>query len=176
MTLQLLLLRHAKSDWNAEYGGDHERPLNDRGRRHAAVMGRFVAAADLVPDLVLCSTAVRASSTLEEARRAGGWSGDAVEVRPVEGIYGGSVGTVIELLRRLHGEDRAARVMVVGHEPTMSSLVSTLTGCVCRYPTACLAVMQLAGDDWRRWGKDRCELVMLAPPRAVEALERRSEH
>ena len=52
---QLLLLRHAKSAWPDV--DDHERPLARRGRRDAPVAGRWLRAAGLVPDRVVCSTA-----------------------------------------------------------------------------------------------------------------------
>ena len=47
----LLLMRHAKSDWDADYGPDHDRPLNERGLRSARLMGRVLAEEGLVPDL-----------------------------------------------------------------------------------------------------------------------------
>ena len=59
------LLRHAKSSWDDELLGDHERPLAPRGRKAAARIARWAAANGLRPDLVLCSTAVRARATLE---------------------------------------------------------------------------------------------------------------
>src|SRR3546814_19376386 len=62
---ELLLLRHAKSDWKDKTLGDFDRPLAARGRRAAALMGRLLAEEDLAPDLVLCSTARRAVETVE---------------------------------------------------------------------------------------------------------------
>ena len=70
---QLLVLRHGKSDWDADYRGDHERPLASRGRRAAAAVGRFLAAAGPMPDRVLSSSAVRALSTVRLAAEAGRW-------------------------------------------------------------------------------------------------------
>lgn len=63
--LRLLLLRHAKSDWHTESDHDHERPLASRGERDAIRIGRFLTAAGLRPELVLCSTAIRARRTVE---------------------------------------------------------------------------------------------------------------
>src|SRR4051812_49332739 len=60
----LMLLRHAKSSWDDSALGDHERPLNKRGTRDGARIGKYMADNGLGPDLVLCSDAVRARATL----------------------------------------------------------------------------------------------------------------
>ena len=65
MALQLLLLRHAKSSWGDPDLDDHTRPLSERGSRVADVMASFLAAKNLSPDLVLCSTAERTRRTLD---------------------------------------------------------------------------------------------------------------
>jgi phosphohistidine phosphatase len=80
VTRSLLALRHAKSDWSAGYGPDRDRPLAPRGVTAARLIGRFVTAAGLEPDLVLSSPAERARATAGLAVAAGGW-GVAVEIR-----------------------------------------------------------------------------------------------
>jgi phosphohistidine phosphatase len=64
---RLILLRHGKTESVAATGGDFERSLTDRGRRDAALMGRVLAEAGIVPDLALVSPARRARETWEEA-------------------------------------------------------------------------------------------------------------
>ena len=59
----LLILRHAKSSWNNLDLPDYDRPLNKRGKRDAPRMGDFLRHQDLVPDLVISSTAKRAKKT-----------------------------------------------------------------------------------------------------------------
>jgi phosphohistidine phosphatase len=49
--LELLVMRHAKSDWDAGTD-DHERPLAERGVKAARKVGRFLARAEMVPELV----------------------------------------------------------------------------------------------------------------------------
>lgn len=74
----LLVMRHAKSDWNADYGRDHDRPLNQRGVRSARYMGQLLSEEGKVPDLVITSTAVRARSTAQLANDAGDWDAEIV--------------------------------------------------------------------------------------------------
>ncbi|MGH3650616.1 MAG: SixA phosphatase family protein, partial [Acidimicrobiia bacterium] len=111
-------MRHAKSDWDAVYGADHHRPLNDRGIRSARIMGRLLAADDMAPDLVVASTAVRARSTAELAKQAGSWHGEIIlEPR----LYGTSTETAIQVAATAPPVNR---LMLVGHQPTWSLLVS----------------------------------------------------
>ena len=70
----LYVLRHAKSDWDASYGVDFDRPLSERGVRAADLIGRFLASIDEAPDHVIASTAERARRTVELAVEAGDWT------------------------------------------------------------------------------------------------------
>ena len=73
MTMQprvLYLLRHAKSSWSDDRLDDHDRPLAKRGDDAVVRLRRYVAATGIAPDLVLCSTAVRAKQTLEPIAKA----------------------------------------------------------------------------------------------------------
>src|SRR5262249_52313556 len=63
--LSLLLLRHAKSSWDDPALADFDGPLASRGEEAARRMGAYMAAQELAPDLIMCSTAERARQTLE---------------------------------------------------------------------------------------------------------------
>jgi len=72
----LLVLRHAKSSWDDPALGDHERPLNKRGRRDAPRMGELVREYGLIPDVVISSDAVRARRTAEAVAEAARYAGE----------------------------------------------------------------------------------------------------
>jgi phosphohistidine phosphatase len=61
----LHLPRHAKSSWRDIGLGDHARPLSKRGRGTARAMAKQMERAKIAPDIVQCSTAIRAKETLE---------------------------------------------------------------------------------------------------------------
>jgi phosphohistidine phosphatase len=63
MTRTLILIRHAKSDWDDPALSDHDRPLNARGQRSAPRIGAWLAEQGVTPDAVLCSTALRTRET-----------------------------------------------------------------------------------------------------------------
>ena len=152
----LLLMRHAKSDWADAALEDHDRPLNDRGRRDAPRMGRLLAAEGLVPDLVVCSTAVRARQTLE-GLAAGGGLGEAAVVYEAS-LYLASPATILAVARAAAaaaaaaGGDDPERVLLIGHNPGMEELASRLAGRFVRFPTATIAVCELADGAWAGLG------------------------
>src|SRR5215475_12494664 len=66
----LYLLRHAKSSWKDPGLDDLDRPLNKRGRESAKTMAAYLRRARISPDVVVCSTALRAKQTLEPIANA----------------------------------------------------------------------------------------------------------
>ena len=59
----LILVRHAKSSWDAPGLSDIDRPLNERGKKDAPEMANRLKARKLHIDLFVSSTAKRASKT-----------------------------------------------------------------------------------------------------------------
>lgn len=154
----LLVLRHAKSDWNAQYGSDHDRPLNPRGVEAAARVGSLVSDLGLVPDLVISSTALRARATAELAIEAGGWE-TVLELTP--DFYHSGVDGTLDVVSRV---DAADRLMIVGHQPTWGLLVVHLTGVPAEIKTATLAVVALPLSAWDQIGDTPARLVGLHHP------------
>ncbi len=140
---RLMILRHAKSDWNAAYGGDHERPLNTRGMRAARAVGIAVARSGEIPDMAMTSTATRARTTLDEAIDAGSWDTAVSEDRR---LYGTSPAGALEVASA--APDDIERLMLVGHQPTWGSLVRALTGASVVVKTATLVAVDLRITRW----------------------------
>ncbi|MGC9220115.1 MAG: SixA phosphatase family protein [Solirubrobacteraceae bacterium] len=124
---RLYLLRHAKSSWEMEGVADHDRPLSDRGRRAAALMADYVAAHAINPEMVLCSTAVRALSTLQAVLPGRLDGADARTAARVEHeLYSADATQLLKRLQRLSADVQS--VMVVGHNPTLQELALALAG------------------------------------------------
>ena len=139
----LLLMRHGKSDWDADYDQDHERPLNDRGVRSARIMGRLLAGNDLMPELIITSTAVRARSTATLASEAGGWDSEIV-LDP--NLYGTGADAAVQAASTAPD---VQRLMLVGHQPTWSILVSVLSGEKVDMKTGTVAVLEFDIGEWK---------------------------
>lgn len=139
----LLVLRHAKSSWKDPGLGDHDRPLNKRGKRDAPRMGALLDADAPLPELILASTARRAQDTARRVAEAAGFEG---EIEPREELYHAPPQAYLEALADV--SDALACVMIVGHNPGMEMLVSSLAGRYERFPTAALAHLVLHIEAW----------------------------
>jgi phosphohistidine phosphatase len=140
----LLLLRHAKSSWNNAMLSDHDRPLNDRGLQDAPRMGRLLHSEDLVPDLIISSTARRAADTADAVALAAGYEGD---ITYTGRLYHAEPETYLALAAKL--DDAVDRVLMIGHNPGLEELVEDLSGHAERMPTAALATFQIDINTWR---------------------------
>lgn len=169
--LRLLLLRHAKSSWDDEGQDDHERPLAKRGAREAPLIGRLISEHSLKPDLILCSTAVRARATLTLVLSALNGGPPAIEYD--EALY---VAPPDRLLACVQKVETAETVMVVGHNPGLHALALSLIGdggrkdlafLATAFPTACLAVIEFEVAGWADIAPATGRLAMLATPKRL---------
>lgn len=117
----LTLLRHAKSSWSDTGLADIRRPLADRGRRDAPLMGRRLAAHGLRPDLLLTSPAKRAEQTADLIEPA---FGAAPERLTDARLYHASPGEILSVLADT--EDRFGDVIVVAHNPGLTLLANMM--------------------------------------------------
>lgn len=165
---RLLLLRHAKSSWSDATVGDHDRPLNERGRQAAAAMGDALRAEALVPDLVLCSSARR---TCETAARLALPEATAIEIE--HDLYLADPHTLLERVRRVG--DGVQTLMVVGHNPTIHDVALELAGdgdpaalaaIAQKFPTGALAVLRV-DTGWRGLQPDGAFLERFLTPRGL---------
>lgn len=163
---RVVLLRHAKTEQSSP---DHDRELTDRGWADAAAAGRWLLSSELVPDLVLCSTATRARQTWEGAAGAGDRLQQA-EVWPERAIYQAHPADLLDVLRG--APDDAATLLLVGHHPGVGSLVAGLADPEASrpallqavqqdFPTCTLAVLEPAGRAWPDLAPESARLVEL---------------
>jgi phosphohistidine phosphatase len=160
----LLVMRHAKSDWGASCAGDHERPLAQRGIKAARRIGRFLTDAGAVPDLILSSTATRALTTAELAAEAGDWG---CEIQTTDDLYASHAERVLEVVGEV--ENGVERLLIAGHEPTWSTLVTWLIGGGrVRMPTAAVACLDFPHGEWSDLAPGACELRWFITPKMLK--------
>ncbi len=145
---RLILTRHAKSSWDDPAIDDHDRPLNDRGRRAAEELGRWLASRGYVPDEVLSSDAVRTRQTWEGVAP---FLRDAPEPSFTGALYHASPEAMLAALRAATGQT----VMMIGHNPGIAAFASMLPARppqdpdFGRYPTAATLVVDFEIASWR---------------------------
>lgn len=146
-----MLLRHAKSDWPGGVS-DHQRPLAPRGRKAAPVMGRYMKAEGLLPDLAIVSSSTR---TVETWALVSDELGCAVPHRLEPRIYEAQPEALLAVIRDV--TDDVQTLLLVGHNPGSEELASDLIAygdryaaqrLRAKYPTCGLAVLDFDVDSW----------------------------
>ena len=122
--MNLYILRHAIAVEHGTpgYENDADRPLTDEGKRKLRRVTRAMAAMDLSFGLILSSPYPRAKETAEIAARELGLT-DRLELSETL-TPGGSTEQLIEWLNQR--DPKPKNVLLVGHEPYLSGLVSRL--------------------------------------------------
>jgi phosphohistidine phosphatase len=131
---RLIVLRHAKAATPLGVT-DLERPLADRGRRDAAAVGDDLRGTGDLPDLVICSPALRTVQTHEML---------ALDA-PVEfdrRVYENEAHVLLDMLAEQ--PESVGTLLLIGHNPSMHELVETLSGQRREsFPTAAMAIIEL---------------------------------
>lgn len=142
---KLLLVRHAKSGWEDFSQPDHNRPLNKRGLADAPMMGQRLLHKQIVPELIVSSTAYRAEATAKLL---------ATELQLLDkiitdtNIYEAGIGHLMEVIFGL--DDRFNQVMLVGHNPGFTMLTNYLQDDkhIDNMQTCATALLSFDIDSW----------------------------
>jgi len=158
----LLIMRHAKSDWGNSSISDFDRPLNDRGKTAAPMMGNELLKRKKSPELIISSPAKRAKSTAEIVLKESGCS------QPIQfenEFYFGHIEEIIKIVKK--SDNSFERIMVVGHNPTLEDLIDELiiddNGF--SMSTAAIASILFDIDDWAEINKKSGILEWLIIPK-----------
>ena len=125
-------------------------------------MGRLLRDEQVLPDMILSSTAARALGTATLVAQASGHHG---ELRTLPELYLAEVPVYLQVIRAL--DDRHARVMLVGHNPGLEELLATLTGADARMPTAALAHVRFDLERWADVDAGRGALLRIWRPKEL---------
>ena len=165
----LLLMRHAKSSWKDDNLEDHERPLKKRGRKDSKRIAKTLKANDLVPELILSSSAVRAKETVSIMGDTLDYQG---KINFSDEFYMGEPQDFINVLQTL--SDDYKTVMIVAHNPGLEALMQIYHGEVETLPTAGLGYLILALDTWKdMYMSTMGDLIGLWKPKDLKEKEKK---
>ncbi len=149
---KLYILRHAKSASPSNID-DHERPLNKRGEDACKLIGKYLKSNNIVPEGILCSTALRTKSTIKNILREAGFDKD-VEFN--KKLYLATAGEILKELAK--ADDDINSVMIICHNPGVQHLALVLFGggdleaakkIKEKYSTAAMAEFSFQVDSWK---------------------------
>lgn len=144
--VEWMLVRHGKSDWSDSTASDKARPLNNRGRKDAIFLGQKIQERDLVPDRILCSTALRTIQTLQGMMQVLSQYSETrlPEILYFDELYLAAPQTIEQIVAANHGGK--GRLMCIGHNPGLESLASRLALDSLVMKTAHLLIFR--GKNW----------------------------
>lgn len=147
----LILMRHAKSSWANDSLADFDRPLNERGKKASPLMARWLEENSLVPDTILCSTALRTKQTSDFIMAE--WKQPCCRF-DIQALYLASPNTILKVLTT-HGPTESKVLLLIGHNPGFETLASMLSGKAIIMPTAAVAVFRFRQSS--SWSIDLSE-------------------
>jgi phosphohistidine phosphatase len=147
--MHLYFLRHGEADWPNWKKTDDERPLTKSGKKEVREVARFLRRLKVRPDVIVTSLLPRAAETAEIAA-------DCLKAKlRKDGSLAPGFG--ISELRALLKKHRADSLMIVGHEPDFTNVISELTGASLKLSKAGVALVDVDSERGR--------LLWLFPPK-----------
>jgi phosphohistidine phosphatase len=158
-THTLVLLRHGEAEPARSGRSDADRPLSRDGRAEVEVVGAWLAANGLLPELVLCSPARRTVQTWAIVAGSAGSAMTSPTVGHEPRLYTQGVQTLLGLLAGIPEE--LSTVLIIGHNPAISLASALLSPPFDGQglPTAGLAVHRSAAR-WADWATEGAPLVL----------------
>ena len=151
--MQLYFLRHGEADWPHWTRPDDERPLTDFGKKEVRQVAKFLDRVKVKPNLVVTSPLPRALQTAEVAAEQ-----LKTKLRQDEVLEPGFGISELRTLLKRHG---AKVLMLVGHEPDFTSVISALTGASLKLSKAGVALVDLDPET------EKGRLLWLFPPKVA---------
>lgn len=164
----LILMRHGKASKDYDLFEDIDRPLNKRGKKDVKIIRKQLASCDIVPDMILCSTALRVTETYQEIYKAFPDS----PAFSSEALYQASAETLFEIIRQI--KEDVQNVMIIGHNPGLADLAEIICDAAHsddealrqmgkKFPTSAVAVLELTGK-WSEIKDNSARLLAFARP------------
>jgi phosphohistidine phosphatase len=169
----LHLLRHAKSSWKDPGLNDHDRPLSKRGRQAAKLVAAYLRRSKIAPDLVICSTTMRAQQTLEPIAKAK----KPPKVILEREIYGATQQGLWEQLWSV--PESAKSLLLIGHNPALHDLALELAWADLnkllppaggKFPTCAMASFRFDGA-WKALEPHGAVLASFITPKAIAGID-----
>jgi phosphohistidine phosphatase len=161
--LRLTLIRHGNAEWKDANIPDFDRPLNKRGQGEAEGIGKVLAEAQHVPELMLASTAKRTQQTAEIVARVLGLATRRVKL--AEQLYLARAEVILSLAQATG--PKVHHVAIVGHNPGISELARYLAPPdtqIFELATSCACSLAFTTDSWLNLDAPASEAVRYEPP------------
>lgn len=154
----LILLRHAKSSWAFPDLSDHDRPLNNRGKKDAPLMVEVLKKKNIKIDIIISSTSQR---TMETAKVFANTLN--LKIKGNQNLYLASEPEIIRIINEI--DDSYSSVIIVSHNPGVTSLINLVSKSrIDNLPTTGMLGLSVK-DTWKNFGLEKCEIIFFEFPK-----------
>lgn len=163
MKRELILIRHTKSSWNDLSLRDFDRPLKKDRTDDAKNMAAYLKKLDAEPDLIVCSPAKRTRQTVEYFCDRLNYPHNKVQFD--ERIYESSAEDILSVIRET--EDTIERLVIIGHNPSLTHLANYFAVSVPDLPTTGVAWLVFESVDWQLYQPTPVVLKAFLTPKTI---------
>jgi len=145
MTKNIILIRHAKSDWDNPLLSDHQRILNNRGKRDLPIMASVLIQSYPKIDYALSSDSARTQETINSLKKYGY---ELPEIHFTKNLYLANIEQFESEISALHNSINS--IVVCAHNPGISEFTMKL--CKLDFldmPTLATAWIETEIDSWQ---------------------------
>ena len=158
---KLYLIRHAKSDWSDASQNDFERGLNTRGKKAITTMAEVLNKKEVMPDLILSSSATRAMLTAQGLAKNINYKG---KIKYLEALYFADPQEIIEIIKEI--KDTYETVFIFGHNPETTELTDLIVDeTIDNVPTLGIVALNIPAKQWKKFKPEKAKLDFFIYPK-----------
>ena len=158
---KIILIRHAKSDWNNYLLPDYDRPLAERGLRDATQMAASLKKRGIQIDLICSSTAQRAKQTTLLSAGVLGYSESKIHWE--KSLYHASASHLLHFIQSQ--SDQVQTLVLIGHNPGLTELIVRLGVNLDNLPTAGQFAFSVLSKEWKDLSAATCKFEWWDSPK-----------
>lgn len=159
----LVMIRHAKSSWANPLQSDFERPLNDRGEHDAPMMSERLKVQNILPDIIISSTAKRAKQTSKRIAAAVGYNEEKIVW--IDKLYHCIPAVFDEVIHEI--ADNITTAFIVAHNPGITEFVNDLSPAfkTDNMPTCAVVAAEMNINEWNEFTTARKQVILFDYPK-----------
>jgi phosphohistidine phosphatase len=158
----LLIVRHAKSSWDYPGLDDLQRPLLEKGIKRTKKATEYLQVKNVIPDLIITSSAVRARETANLISQGLKIASD--KTIEDQRLYFADAEHILDMLYDLPGD--VDKVMIVGHNPALTNFVNRyLKDKIDVLPSSGIVALKLHTQDWVNAGACKISVDFVVYPK-----------
>lgn len=172
MVKKLMIARHAQAGEAQQGSKDIERHLTRVGQREAVHVGMYLKRHDLIPNLIITSTAIRAQFTAQIIAEQIKYPQEEIQEEP--DVYEASVRILLRLINEL--DVNCQSVLIVGHNPSVSYLAELITGeAIGNMETGSFVEIHFPMDSWKEVSQNTGKLIQYVTAGQIDSDEHSQE-